>query len=523
MTALVALGVALRLWAYAWPTSLYLDEILLTRNIFDLPLSHLLTQPLLFDQVAPRGFLLVERVLVTTLGHNELALRLFPFACAVGGLLLFRRLAERLLAEAAAMLALLLFAIAVPFLRFGADVKPYSGDVLAAVGLTLLALDLRTRDLPATRLVQYGLVGVVVVWFSQTSVLVMAGLGLGLGLDWLIRRDARAARGLAVTMPIWAGGCALALVASLHSMTAATQTYMHEFWMAGFAPWPWRSAADLRWFWDQWTSLFSDATLLRYRWPVTFTLIAIAGLVAVWKRNRSQAWLLAGPLVMATVAAAAQQYPLRGRLAVWLLPFLLISVAGGVDWLRQQVRRLHPWLAAAVVVGALVSPVIALATAPPPYEIEHHWDVLRYLQQHRRPGDAVHVLQLQQIGTRFYGPRYGLLPDDWNTSICDRSDVRAFIRDVDRYRGAKRLWLVAGSGRPFTPVHVMVRNYLSTIGVKTDSAYFTSLTSSTVGVELYDLSDPARLLTATAATFPVPTIPIDQRPGCRDWAQPEAR
>jgi hypothetical protein len=43
-------------WAYASNPYLYLDEILLTRNILDVPVSHLLTQPLLLDQASPRDF-----------------------------------------------------------------------------------------------------------------------------------------------------------------------------------------------------------------------------------------------------------------------------------------------------------------------------------------------------------------------------------------------------------------------------------------------------------------------------------
>jgi len=43
-----------------------------------------------------------------------------------------------------------------------------------------------------------GIVGFVVVWFSQTSVLMMAGLGFGLALDWLISRNRLA--GLSATV-----------------------------------------------------------------------------------------------------------------------------------------------------------------------------------------------------------------------------------------------------------------------------------------------------------------------------------
>ncbi len=151
MTSIVLLGAALRVWAYASNTSLYLDEILLTRNILDLPVSHLLTQPLLLDQVSPRGFLLVERLAVMIFGQGELI--------------------------------------------------PYEVDVAAAIGLLLLALDVQEREASTKCLLLWGIVGFVVVWFSQASVLMMAGLGFGLALDWLISRDRRTTRALAHNNP----------------------------------------------------------------------------------------------------------------------------------------------------------------------------------------------------------------------------------------------------------------------------------------------------------------------------------
>ena len=52
LTALVLLGVILRLWAYLAGTALYLDEILVSYSILDLPLADLLIRPLPLDQVA---------------------------------------------------------------------------------------------------------------------------------------------------------------------------------------------------------------------------------------------------------------------------------------------------------------------------------------------------------------------------------------------------------------------------------------------------------------------------------------
>ena len=65
---LLLVGVALRCLAYFGGTSLWLDEVLLARNILELPLGALLTEPLQLDQVAPRGFLLVEKISVLAFG-----------------------------------------------------------------------------------------------------------------------------------------------------------------------------------------------------------------------------------------------------------------------------------------------------------------------------------------------------------------------------------------------------------------------------------------------------------------------
>jgi len=111
LTVLVLLGVGLRLWAYLADTALYLDEILLSYSILNVPLADLLTRPLPIDQVAPPGFLLGERFAVTIFGHNEHALRLFPFVCAIVSLLLFCRLAKRALTGAGPAVALFVFAI----------------------------------------------------------------------------------------------------------------------------------------------------------------------------------------------------------------------------------------------------------------------------------------------------------------------------------------------------------------------------------------------------------------------------
>jgi hypothetical protein len=524
LNGLVLLGVGLRLWEYFFNRSLYVDEILLTRSIVGMPLGELLTKPLLMDQVAPCGFLLVERLAVTILGPSELALRLFPLLCGIFSVILFRRLAERVLTGAGPALAVFLFAIGVPLIRYGGDVKQYAVDIAAAIGLGLVALDLREKEATTKRLLLAGALGLVIVWFSQTVVLAMAGIGLGLAVDWLISRDRRAGRELLIMIPLWAVASMAAVIAGMRSMTPATREYMDDFWATGFFPRTMRVTEAPGWFWERLSSIFSDPSLLRYRWPAIFLIVAIVGLVVLWQRSRPAALLLVGPFVVSMAAAVAHQYPFRGRLIVWLVPTALIAAAAGAEWIRGRASALHSAagaaLGAALMLAFLASPVMAMWEMPPPYDIEHWRAVLSYLQSHRQTGDEVYVLPLQRIGMSFYGPSYGLQPQDWTTGVCSRDDTRAYIRDVDRYRGVWRLWVLSASSRPFRVVREAVRKYLNTIGVRKESVELPSLTMTAVSVELYDLSDAARLQTASAESFPVPPMPNDPRPGCRDWLKP---
>jgi hypothetical protein len=524
LNGLVLLGVALRLWEYFFNRSLYLDEILLTRSIVGMPLGALLTKPLLMDQVAPRGFLLVERMAVMAFGPSEWALRLFPFLCGVASVILFRRLAERVLTGAGPALALFLFAISVPLIRYGGDVKQYAMDIAAAIGLLLLAVDVREKEATTKRLLLAGALGLVIVWFSQTAVLAMAGIGLGLAVDWLISRDRKAGRELLIMIPLWGVASIAAVIAGMRSMTPSTREFMDDFWAGGFFPRTLKVTEAPGWFWERLSSIFSDPSLLRYRWPAMFLIVALVGVIALWQRSRPAALLLVGPFVVTMAAAVVHQYPFRGRLIVWLVPSALIAAAAGAEWIRARASALHSAmetaLGAALMLAFLASPVMAMWEMPPPYDIEHWRGLLSYLQSHRQTGDEVYVLPLQRIGMSFYGPSYGLQPQDWTTGVCEQNDTRAYIQDVDRYRGVRRLWVLSAATRPFRVARASVLKYLKTIGVKEDSVEFPSLTMTTVSAELYDLSDPARLQAASAESFSVPPMPHDPRPGCRDWLKP---
>ena len=73
--------------------SLWADEAVLALNIVNRSYWELL-QPLDYEQGAPVGFLLVEKLAIGVFGNNEYALRLFPLLSGIISLFLFYILAK---------------------------------------------------------------------------------------------------------------------------------------------------------------------------------------------------------------------------------------------------------------------------------------------------------------------------------------------------------------------------------------------------------------------------------------------
>ncbi|HXU28003.1 MAG TPA: hypothetical protein VN698_12305, partial [Bacteroidia bacterium] len=78
--AVMLLGVALSLIQFLYNRSIWLDEAMLSLNIINRSYIQLLT-PLDSLQVAPIGFLFIEKFFSLSIPNSEYGLRLFPLLC----------------------------------------------------------------------------------------------------------------------------------------------------------------------------------------------------------------------------------------------------------------------------------------------------------------------------------------------------------------------------------------------------------------------------------------------------------
>ena len=456
LALIIGAGILLRLVAYCAGRSLWLDEASLASSIVARSYAGLL-QPLDYDQVAPIGFLVLERLAVGALGPNEYALRLLPLVAGVAAVFVFRRVAERCLAPGGVLLAVTLFSLSSHLVYFSSEAKPYSSDVAVALLLILAALGVRRRGAVTARAgVAFGLVGGAAVWFSQPSVLVLGGIALGLTAAYALERRWAAARWLGVSYALWGVSFVPAYLQSLQYLS--DPAYLDAFWRTGFLPLPPRSVGDLRALHAAFDRVFADPLGLSGADPlgtpvrhvgVVPKLAAIAGIWWVLAR-RECAWALVLAPVAVTLAASGlglfpfgSALPATGRVILFLVPSLLLLVAAGAEALRTRLRVVGP----ALYLFLLAWPAYPLARSFP-YRREEMKEAMGVVRRHRRAGDAVYVYFGARNAFRHYAPRHGFPDGSYVVGECSPDAPEHYLRALRQLRGHRRVWLV------FTQVQV---------------------------------------------------------------------
>lgn len=524
LVGIAVVGIALRAAQAMANTSLWLDEIALVKGILGADLWSLLVRPLPFDQVAPKGFLLVQKLAVMALGPSDFALRLFPFLCSAAAVMLFTRLARRTLPAVGALCATLVFATGVPLITFAGMVKQYSTDVLAAVVLMGLALELVSRPTSTRKAWGAALAGALLVWFSQPGVIVVAALAIPV-LAWLCpNTPANRWRQPVLIVSTWGTAALAVTLMSMASMSEATRDYMRVYWADGFPPASLGRAVELAWPWPNLQALFAGGGAgaqagFGYPWSPLYPALAGMGFVALWFQERRLAVIVAAPVALTLAAAIAGQYPFSDRLILFLTPSLILAIGAAAQLVYRALRRVSApmaGLAAAAIGAGALTPVMM---SRPPYRIEDVKAVLSQIESRRQPGDATYVYYGAAPVMSIYAPSFGYQPGEYFVGGCHRADSRRYLYELDTFRGTRRVWIILTHSVGQYREREDILAYLDATGYRLDEVTVVSHVMGRTAVPaeayLYDLSGNPAGGGVDSATFELTgTGVLNPRVGC---------
>ncbi|OJW24629.1 MAG: hypothetical protein BGO49_06180 [Planctomycetales bacterium 71-10] len=356
---LVGLGVLVRLVRFLVDYPIWHDEAFLAASLWDRGPAEL-AKPLEYGQVAPWMFLLVERLFVTTLGYNEMTLRLFPTLCSMASVVVFRHMAARVLRGWALVLATAILAVAFYPIRHGNEIKPYATDLLAAIVLLTIAVEyLRRPD--RSRWWWIGAAAMpALLGMSYPAVFVAGGVAAALAPGILLKGSNRVRAGfVAYGLAMVATFAVIYLAATVSQQKAMGDHYRFGYWRESFPP------MDAPLWIPLWLVDAHAGNLMAYpvgerRGGSSATLICAAvGLVALWRSGRrTTAAVFLAPFGLGLVAAFLGKYPYGGeaRIVQYLAPSACLAAGLGMAALASKIRR--PEAAARVpriLLGAMVA------------------------------------------------------------------------------------------------------------------------------------------------------------------------
>jgi hypothetical protein len=435
---MLAVGIFFRLEVYGHGRPYWMDEGSLAGNVVDKrPLDF--SEPLTGDQLAPFGFLIVVRAVVSILGRSPYVTRLLPLVCGILALVAFTVLARRILPRRAALVAIALFAFSDDLIYYSSEFKPYSLDLAVGVAITLVAYDALTKPAswqrarndslespqPKTKLWQglptlplgqpqvsgpeprretfgpadggdpsgardprrtaacIALCAILAPWCSFTSTFMVAGCGSSLVLAAFLARRYRDALVWGAIGVGWLLSFLLAYTASQSLLSPYTTMYI--FWDFAFLPlWPRPSSP---------VSLVKAGGILldvfvnplnlvppacRWLGAVLPLSLLVGGAVRLFRRSWSVWLMLVLPVALAVIASVMKRYPLHGRLILELVPAFFLLIAEGTQAVFELDRGRRKLVSKAVLVVLLAYPCFSAvyeATATRPRYFNSHGDL----------------------------------------------------------------------------------------------------------------------------------------------------
>jgi hypothetical protein len=393
---LIAVGLVLRLVRFLHDRSLWLDESTLALNIMSRSYSHLFGA-LDFDQGAPVGFLVLEKLAVSVFGDSERAFRLFPFLAGMTSVVVFWRVALSFLDRHSALLALAFFAILEPFVFYSAETRPYAFDVLAALVLLWLFDRALASDRPGP-FIAFALVGVVAPWFSYGSLFVLAGTGIATMLSAVAARNRRILALASAAIAVWL------LVFAIEYLIAVRHLHHLASGVAGINAHPSSVVKNLY-------LIFSEPGAMPRTLIGLTVLLVVIGAVALARLSWRRLVALVVTLLAVIVAGAIRRYPVDARFILYLLALAVMLLALGAVSLLRSTRMPVKVVVAAAVAGLLVVPswqalrnLVRLPNTESgtPATLQPTRAILSHLADQWRPGDILYISVKSQYAFRYY-------------------------------------------------------------------------------------------------------------------------
>ncbi len=318
--------------------SVWLDESFLGINILTKSYSELL-KPLDLLQVAPIGFLLIEKFLSTIFTH-DFGLRLFPLLCYIISCFVSLSIAKTLFKKTSSqktVLVLIIFNL--HFFYFANEIKQYCSDITFVLIILNFILKREQNNKSQTRFFTFLLA--LSAFTSNVSIFFV--FPSFVYEFFFIKTNNR--KNLLITYSIYL--LSFLLNYMLFALNHPSKIGMIEEWTFynGFPPESLFSIDFLKFFFFKGQLIFGELLISKTFFIINIIFISIGIFsLSIDQKKMSLLVLIISPLILHFIASYFRLYPIGLRLILYLLPYLCILLVLGiemfVDFLKNNLIKL---------------------------------------------------------------------------------------------------------------------------------------------------------------------------------------
>ncbi|MEO6456359.1 MAG: hypothetical protein ABIN97_19940 [Ginsengibacter sp.] len=444
---------------------MWFDELTCALNIRDKSFYQLVTQTLDYNQVAPVGFLLLEKISTIIIGVNGHAYRFFPLVFSIISLLLFLNISKQFFKGITLLSVFTLCAGSVSLWFYGGEAKQYSGDTTVSLFIVWSAIG-----------------GFILILCSLPAVII-APLALAIVFRSLFKKQINLSKqSFYLIAFVWGIACLLLAFYAKFIISTTVQGAMSNYWSRGFVPLNnigegltcilSELKKELNFFLTFWMQdVYPSIKFI----SLVLLILSVPGIIYLGKKYKSLILILFTPLITALLLSIFGVLPFDSRVAVYATWPLVFSGIAGIQALQQWIPRLFPSAVTTALSLTLALPILLLTifipSERPPFNGQPAQLVLHELKKQWQPGDILFVYFKTRHALNFYGAKEGIteyrVGGNYNT-------IEPHLRQLDSLKGNKRVWFIYSQWTEKQTFPDSIKSYLSNV----------------IGREIYKIPDP---------------------------------
>ena len=441
--AVLCLGILLRFWIYAAGNALWLDEAMVFLNIQNRSFAGL-GQPLDYNQMAPIGWLIIHKIMLTIFGGSEYSMEFPALLFGLLSMWVCYQVANQWMNRHGVFLTALLISLLPPILIYSVALKPYIGDIFFAAAILAITFKiLQQNQYSFANLGLLFIAGTAGIFLSLPSVIILASSGLTLALKTAIEKRYNDFLKLAVLGICWLAIFAFVYI-TFHGQPSDVTSWMRsDAWAKAMAPVPFTSLASLIWY----PSKLQNLVAYWFTDEGSFFAITLFGLGLFHLYRSGQAYvagLLTLPIIIALLVSMLELYPFSDRLSLYLIPSTVFAVAFGFDFLVEKSKnvRFAAYLFGGIFCLTIMWRVFSMVMSPAaPLAVENVHPALQILSEQRKADDMIYVYYGAIPAFWVYRDRYdGLRSAETLLGRSSRIEKDCFLLDGAALQSKGRVW-----------------------------------------------------------------------------------